>query len=118
MNNQSHRLFELIRRPVSKRTWPRLEGADLVDDLLRRSCPINFAIGFLISSVCLWLVKSPEQVTFLVYLRRLVKAIRFLFFFIYEVLAANVRVAWEVLTPKHHMRPAIIAIPLDDLSDF
>ena len=80
--------------------------------------PINFAVGFLISSLCLWLVKSPEQVTILVYIRRLVKAIRFLFFFIYEVLAANVRVAWEVLTPKHHMRPAIIAVPLDDLSDF
>jgi len=80
--------------------------------------PVNFAVGFLISSLCLWLVKSPEKITFFVYISRLMKAIRFLCFFIYEVLAANIWVAWEVLTPRHHMRPAIIAIPLDNLSDF
>ena len=34
-----------------------------------------------------------------------------------KLVKANLRVAWEVLTPKHHMRPAIIAIPLDAESD-
>ena len=26
---------------------------------------------------------------------------------------ANLRVAYDVLTPRHHMRPGIVAIPLD-----
>lgn len=78
---------------------------------------LNFAVGFVLSSIAIWLLGSRSDVAFVVYLGRLWQFIRFNAFFIRELLKANLRVAWEVLTPKHHMRPAIIAIPLDADSD-
>lgn len=38
-------------------------------------------------------------------------------FFGKELLLANFRVAFDVLTPRHHMRPGIVAIPLDLKTD-
>jgi len=78
---------------------------------------INFFIGFVVSSLALWLISSPGDVAFLVYVGRLYKFCGFTLYFIKELIIANLRVAWEVLTPEHHMRPAIIAIPLDTTDD-
>ena len=78
---------------------------------------LNFAVGFVLSSIAIWLLGSRSEVAFVVYLGRLWLFLRFQAFFIRELIKANLRVAWEVLTPKHHMRPAIIAIPLDAESD-
>ena len=77
----------------------------------------NFAVGFVLSSIAIWLLGSRTDVAFVVYLGRLWQFLRFNAFFIRELVKANMRVAWEVITPKHHMRPAIIAIPLDLESD-
>lgn len=41
----------------------------------------------------------------------------FILFFLWELLAANLRVAVDILTPPHQMRPGIIAIPLDVETD-
>jgi multicomponent Na+:H+ antiporter subunit E len=49
--------------------------------------------------------------------RRLTAAIRLATFFLWEIVLANLRVAYDVLTPRHHMRPGIIALPLDVISD-
>lgn len=38
--------------------------------------------------------------------------------FIRELFEANLRLAYDVMTPTHYMRPAIVAIPLDVRSDF
>jgi multicomponent Na+:H+ antiporter subunit E len=38
-------------------------------------------------------------------------------FFSKELIKANLRVAFDVLTPRHHMRPGIVAIPLDLQTD-
>lgn len=43
--------------------------------------------------------------------------IEFLLFYIKEVLVSNLRVAYDVLTPKHYMRPGIIALDVADMSD-
>jgi multicomponent Na+:H+ antiporter subunit E len=40
------------------------------------------------------------------------------FFFLWELIKSNVRVAYDVLTPGFRMRPAIIAIPLEAHTDF
>jgi multicomponent Na+:H+ antiporter subunit E len=77
----------------------------------------NFAVGFAISSLALWLLGSPGEVTFIVYITRFFRFIGFVFFFLWELLVANLRVAHEVLTPGYQMRAAIIAIPLDAKSD-
>lgn len=43
--------------------------------------------------------------------------ISFFFFYLGEIILANIQIAVDILTPKHRMRPAILAIPLDVESD-
>jgi len=38
---------------------------------------------------------------------------KFILFFLWELLKANLKVAYDVATPTHYMRPGVIAIPLD-----
>jgi multicomponent Na+:H+ antiporter subunit E len=49
--------------------------------------------------------------------RRLAAVIRLMLLFLWQIVLANLRVAYDVLTPRHHMRPGIIALPLDVGSD-
>src|SRR5690606_24074777 len=51
------------------------------------------------------------------YFGKLTQLVRFGGFFLWELLKANLRVAYDVLTPSHHMIPAVVAIPLDLESD-
>jgi len=44
-------------------------------------------------------------------------AISFFFFYLGEIILANVRVAGDILTPSYRMKPAIIAIPMDVETD-
>lgn len=48
---------------------------------------------------------------------RLIAIVLFLIFYIKEVLKANLRVAYDVLTPRHHMTPAILAVNVAGMSD-
>ena len=41
----------------------------------------------------------------------------FVLFYLKELFLANLRVAHDILTPRHRMKPGIIAIPLDVKSD-
>ena len=41
----------------------------------------------------------------------------FFFFYIWEVIVANLKIAYEIITPRHNMRPGVVAIPLDSPSD-
>ena len=41
----------------------------------------------------------------------------FVLFYLVELFLANLRVAHDVITPGYHMKPGIIAIPLDAKSD-
>lgn len=41
----------------------------------------------------------------------------FLAFYLRELIHANLRVAYDALTPVHYMRPAMLAIPLDARTD-
>ena len=38
-------------------------------------------------------------------------------YFIFELVVSSLRVAWDVITPRHHARPGILAVPLDVRSD-
>jgi len=38
-------------------------------------------------------------------------------FYLKELVVASLRVAYEVLTSRHHMQPAVVAIPLDAKTD-
>lgn len=49
--------------------------------------------------------------------RWLIKLLSFLCFYVWEVILSNFKVAYDVLTPKHHMEPGFVAIPLAELTD-
>jgi multicomponent Na+:H+ antiporter subunit E len=53
----------------------------------------------------------------LVWIRRLFGLISFVFFYVGELIIANFVVAQDILTPRHRMKPAILAVPLDVSSD-
>jgi len=42
----------------------------------------------------------------------------FIGFYLKEMITANLRLAWDAVTPTLHMRPAIVPLPLDVRSDF
>ncbi len=77
--------------------------------------PVNLLFGFALGYVMLWLVQrviGPAR-----YFGKVHQVIRFVLFFFWELLKANLRVTYDVLTPRHHMRPGVIAIPLSVQTD-
>ena len=77
--------------------------------------PINLIIGFALGYILLWIMqRSGEPSNYFLKGRQVV---HFILFFAWEVIVANVRVAYDVLTPRHRMTPGIIAIPLDVKTD-
>lgn len=78
-----------------------------------RFTPTNFAVGFLLGFVALRLAGGGEGR----YGRRLRLALGFAVFYLWELVLANLRVAYDVVTRTHHMRPGILAIPLDARTD-
>lgn len=50
------------------------------------------------------------------YLNRITRLFSFGFYFIKILVVANLQVAWEVLTPTHHMQPRIIRYDVRGLS--
>ncbi len=73
--------------------------------------PANFLAGFVLGLVILYFARgaigTPE------YIVRLQRVLGLALFFLGELIIANLRVAYEVLTPRHNMRPGVIAVPLD-----
>jgi multicomponent Na+:H+ antiporter subunit E len=51
------------------------------------------------------------------YFRKAGQAVRFAAFYLYELVRANLRVAYDVITPTHQTDPGIVAIPLDARTD-
>lgn len=52
------------------------------------------------------------------YFSRLKHTTLFIIFFLKEMLVSSVKVAYDVLTPKHTSRPGVIGIPLEAKTDF
>jgi multicomponent Na+:H+ antiporter subunit E len=77
--------------------------------------PAHLVAGFIVGYLVLWLaqpVLGPTR-----YFGKLIAAVRFVAFFVSELVLANLRVAWDVLTPRAHRRPGVVAVPLDAESD-
>lgn len=72
----------------------------------------NFLLGFVLSFMTIWLlggsVGDNQR-----YVWRVLHIPSFTVFFLAELTKANIRVAIDVLTPRHLMTPGIVAIPLD-----
>ncbi|NJN96394.1 MAG: Na+/H+ antiporter subunit E [Anaerolineales bacterium] len=77
--------------------------------------PINLVAGFGLGYLLLWLARPTSETA--TYFHKVVQIISFFFFFLGEVIIANLRVAYEVISPPLTMRPGVVAIPLDLQSD-
>ncbi len=75
----------------------------------------NSALGFLIGYVVLWWLRPLLGAT--AYFRKLPMALWFGLLFMWEVLQSNLRVAWDVITPRSFRQPGIVAVPLDAETD-
>lgn len=49
--------------------------------------------------------------------RRFLATVEFLLFYLWEVVQSNVRVAFDVMTPRPLMRPALFRVSTDGLSE-
>lgn len=77
---------------------------------------MNFAFGLALSYCLLFLLR--DVVGTQRYCNKVWQAIYFALYFLWQLGIANLVVAWEVITPKLHMRPAIVAVPIDLQRDF
>ena len=48
---------------------------------------------------------------------RIFRLTGFVLFYLKEVVLSNIRIAYDIVTPRHRMKPGIIAVPLGELSD-
>ena len=71
----------------------------------------NFVEGLIIGYIILWVSKAALGGT--KYFKKIPKAIGFFFYFIKELIVANLKVAFDIITPKDYMKPGIVAVPLD-----
>lgn len=86
--------------------WAMLTGNFAPANLL-----LGFALGFLVLFFARTIAGSANYAT------KVVQAALLVGYFLWELLLANLRVAYDVLTPRTHMRPGVIAIPLDARTD-
>lgn len=86
--------------------WVSLTGSFTVTNIL---------FGFILSYFVLFMITRGGGRAR--YFRLVPKLISFIFYFLYQLVKANVQVAWEVSTPKLHMTPGIVGVPLDIHSD-
>lgn len=75
----------------------------------------DLTIGFIFGYILLWFLQPLIGRS--VYFLKVFQILRFLSFFIKELLLANLRVAWHVITPSSFFKPGIVAVPLEEMSD-
>lgn len=76
---------------------------------------MNFAFGFGLSFVILYVINITGEDT--MYFKIVPKMLSFIIFFFYELLKANLQVAFDVVTPKFYMSPGIVRVPLEAETD-
>ncbi|MBM3422541.1 MAG: Na+/H+ antiporter subunit E [Chlorobi bacterium] len=75
----------------------------------------SFTAGMVIGYFLLWI--SRPALGGDAYFRKIPLVFMFLLFFMKELIIANLKVAFDILTPKDYMEPGIIAFPLDARTD-
>lgn len=76
----------------------------------------NFIFGYLLGFGVLWIMNRNE--TDQRYFYRVPKIISFFFFFLFELIKANIQVAYDVITPKYFFKPGIVRYPVNTTTDF
>lgn len=78
--------------------------------------PMNFAIGFVLAYAAIAIAWGQHRRGD-AYLNKSMLCARFVLFFLYELVVANVRVAMLTLGPVSKLRPGIVAVPVEPMSD-
>ncbi|MCE8013864.1 Na+/H+ antiporter subunit E [Billgrantia desiderata] len=73
---------------------------------------VNLVVGLVFGYITLVLIE-PQVDALAGYPARVPRILRFLGFFIKELVQANLRVGFDILTPPWHMKPGVIAMPLE-----
>lgn len=88
-----------------------LSWAALTGEVTALSLAIGFVLGFVILFAVRRLLRPSR------YFEKLWQSLRLASLFAWELLVANLRIAYEVVTPSHNMKPGVVAIPLDVETD-
>lgn len=99
-------MTSLLLNLILALTWGAMTGSFTVENLV-----IGFAIGFWV----LYVAQRREGRA--QYATRVLDVIKFVGFYLWELLIANLRVAHDVLSRRPMSRPGIIAITLDSRTD-
>jgi multicomponent Na+:H+ antiporter subunit E len=75
----------------------------------------NLVVGFVFAYLVLFLLQRVIGRSG--YFRRSWLLVHFIGFYLVEVVRANLRVAFDVITPTSYARPGIVAVPLDARTD-
>lgn len=75
----------------------------------------NFLFGFLVGFAILWVMNRAEEDKR--YFTRVPKTIYLIFYFLYEMIRANIQVAYDVITPKYFFKPGIVKYPMSARTD-
>lgn len=78
--------------------------------------PVNFGFGFILGFLVLWVKERTGDNKR--YFYKVPNIIGFALFYFWEMIKANVQVAYDVITPHYFMRPGIVGLPLDVETDF
>jgi len=76
---------------------------------------MNFVFGYALAFFILWLINKDSEDR--KYFRLIPSIISFFIYFIYELIKANIQVAYDVVTPTFYMTPGIVSVPLDVKTD-
>lgn len=71
----------------------------------------TFIEGIIVGYLILWVSRSALGGT--KYFRKIPVTTKFILYFIKELIMENLKVAFDIITPKNYMKPGIIAFPLD-----
>lgn len=75
----------------------------------------QLGIGFVGSYFLLWFLQPLVGGS--VYFLKVWQVVSFLMFFIKELIVANLRIAYHIITPSSFFKPAVIAVPLEKMTD-
>ncbi|WP_404296164.1 Na+/H+ antiporter subunit E [Halomonas sp.] len=73
---------------------------------------LNLVVGLVFGYIALLLIE-PQVESLTGYPARIPRILGFIGFFIKELLLANLKVGFDILTPPWHMKPGVIAMPLE-----
>jgi multicomponent Na+:H+ antiporter subunit E len=76
----------------------------------------NLVSGFVVSYFLLWLVTRGQR-GHDGYFGKLPRVLGFIGYYLWELIKSNAIIAYDVLTPTHHMKPGVIGIPIEAKTD-